>query len=150
MPFFNLMYYVHRWSQGIHQLEGFLQDILYNGIMQGTTRNYLVVLSGICLIARGPRKMLQLILYQKADPCSSCKLKWEILVNSAMGIKDSDICITKEPDRVVVYSDGISHDSVHETGTDNHNMTESYEYINETTEHHSSEESTKEYEVKEL
>lgn len=67
----------------------------------------------------------------------------------AMGIEDSDICIIKEPDRVVVYSDGISQDSGHETGTDNHNMTESYEHINETTEHHSSEESTKEYEVKE-
>jgi len=66
-----------------------------------------------------------------------------------MGIEDSDICIIKEPDRVVVYSDGISHDSGHETGTDNHNMTESYEHINETTEHHSSEESSKEYEVKE-
>lgn len=66
-----------------------------------------------------------------------------------MGIEDSDICIIKEPDRVVVYSDGISHDSGHETGTDNHNMTESYEHINEATEHHSSEESTKEYEVKE-
>lgn len=66
-----------------------------------------------------------------------------------MGIEDSDICIIKEPDRVIVYSDGISHDSIHENGTNNHNITESYEHINETTEHHSSEESTKEYEVKE-
>ncbi|XP_027365278.1 protein WVD2-like 3 isoform X2 [Abrus precatorius] len=66
-----------------------------------------------------------------------------------MGIEDTDICIIKEPDRVVVYSDGISHDLGHETGSDHHNITESYEQINETTEHHSSEESTKEYEVKE-
>ncbi|CAI8603089.1 unnamed protein product [Vicia faba] len=68
-----------------------------------------------------------------------------------MGIEDSDICVIKEPDHVVVYSDGVSHDSVHETGTDNndHNISEAYEHINETTEHHSSGESAKEYEVKE-
>lgn len=66
-----------------------------------------------------------------------------------MGIEETEICIIKEPDRVIVYSDGISHVSGHETGTDHHNITESYEHINETTEHHSSEESTKEYEVKE-
>ncbi|CAL5208238.1 unnamed protein product [Lathyrus oleraceus] len=67
-----------------------------------------------------------------------------------MGIEDSDICVIKEPDLVVVYSDGISHDSVHETGTDNnHDIAETYEHINETTEHHSSGESAKEYEVKE-
>ncbi|XP_025983059.1 protein WVD2-like 3-like isoform X1 [Glycine max] len=67
----------------------------------------------------------------------------------AMGVEDTDICIIKEPDHVVVYSDGISHDSGHEAGSDHHNITESYEQINETTEHHSSEESAKEYEVKE-
>jgi len=66
-----------------------------------------------------------------------------------MGIEDTDICIIKEPDHVVVYSDGIPHDSGHEAGGDHHNITESYEQINETTEHHSSEESAKEYEVKE-
>ncbi|XP_045808090.1 protein WVD2-like 3 [Trifolium pratense] len=66
-----------------------------------------------------------------------------------MEIEDSDICIIKEPDCVTVYSDGILHDSGHENGTVNHNITESYEHINETAEHHSSEESTKEYEVKE-
>jgi hypothetical protein len=71
------------------------------------------------------------------------------LLHSAMEIEDSDICIIKEPDCVTVYSDGILHDSGHETGTVNHNITESYEHINETAEHHSSEESTKEYEVKE-
>lgn len=71
------------------------------------------------------------------------------LLYSAMGIEDSDICIIKEPDRVIVYSDGISHDSRQGTETDHNNITESYEHINETTEHHSSEESTKEYEVKE-
>ncbi|XP_057732266.1 protein WVD2-like 3 isoform X1 [Arachis stenosperma] len=64
-----------------------------------------------------------------------------------MAIEDTEICVIKEPDRVVVYSDGISNDSGHEALTDN--ITESYEHINETNEHHSSEESTKEYEVKE-
>lgn len=66
-----------------------------------------------------------------------------------MGVEDTDICIIKEPDHVVVYSDGISHDSGNEAGAEHHNITESYEQINETTEHHSSEESAKEYEVKE-
>ncbi|CAJ1976477.1 unnamed protein product [Sphenostylis stenocarpa] len=70
-------------------------------------------------------------------------------VSSAMGIEDTDICIIKEPDHVVVYSDGISHDSGQEAGGDHHNITESYLQISETTEHHSSEESAKEYEVKE-
>ncbi|KAK7344027.1 hypothetical protein VNO77_13228 [Canavalia gladiata] len=79
----------------------------------------------------------------------SCIISFQIQLKIAMGIEDTDICIIKEPDRVVVYSDGISHDSGHETGSDHHNITESYEQINETTEHHSSEESTKEYEVKE-
>nr|KYP65467.1 hypothetical protein KK1_011703 [Cajanus cajan] len=66
-----------------------------------------------------------------------------------MVVEDTDICVIKEPDRVIVYSDDIPHDSGHETGSEQHNITESYEQINETTEHHSSEESTKEYEVKE-
>jgi len=66
-----------------------------------------------------------------------------------MGIEDTDICIIKEPDHVVVYSDDISHDSDNEAGGERHNITESYGQINETTEHHSSEESAKEYEVKE-
>ncbi|KAK7262615.1 hypothetical protein RJT34_30190 [Clitoria ternatea] len=66
-----------------------------------------------------------------------------------MGIKDTDIYIIKEPDHVVVYSDGISHDSGHETGNDHQNIAESYEQISETIKHHSSEENTKEYEVKE-
>lgn len=65
-----------------------------------------------------------------------------------MGTEDSDICIIKEPDSVIVYSDGISRDLGHESA-DHHNITESYEHFNENTEHHSSEESTKEYEVKE-
>ncbi|RDX74043.1 Protein WVD2-like 3, partial [Mucuna pruriens] len=72
-----------------------------------------------------------------------------IQLKIAMGIEDADICIIKEPDCVIVYSDGNPHDSGHETGSEHHNITESYEQINETTEHHSSEESTKEYEVKE-
>ncbi|XP_061371203.1 protein WVD2-like 3 [Gastrolobium bilobum] len=66
-----------------------------------------------------------------------------------MGIEDADICVIKEPDRVIIYSDDIPHDSGHETETDHQNITVSYEHINETTELHSSEESTKEYEVKE-
>ncbi|KAK7278457.1 hypothetical protein RJT34_23486 [Clitoria ternatea] len=79
----------------------------------------------------------------------SCIISFQIQLKIAMGIKDTDICIIKEPDRVVVYSDGISHDSGHETGNDHQNIAESYEQISETIEHHSSEESTKEYEVKE-
>ncbi|KAF7807001.1 protein WVD2-like 3 isoform X1 [Senna tora] len=67
----------------------------------------------------------------------------------AMDVEDTEVCVIKEPDRVLVYSSGISHDSSHENNTNHDNITESYEHIVEGTEHHSSEESTKEYEVKE-
>ncbi|XP_054820892.1 protein WVD2-like 3 isoform X2 [Prosopis cineraria] len=66
-----------------------------------------------------------------------------------MDIEDTDVCIIKEPDRVIVYSNETSHESGHENGANQHNITESYEPIVESAEHHSSEESTKEYEVKE-
>ncbi|KAJ7954768.1 protein WVD2-like 1 [Quillaja saponaria] len=63
-----------------------------------------------------------------------------------MGIDDTEACKVKEPERVIVY-DGVSHDSSHEI--DHHDVSESYEHINEGAELHSSEESTKEYEIKE-
>ncbi|XP_028762356.1 protein WVD2-like 3 isoform X2 [Neltuma alba] len=66
-----------------------------------------------------------------------------------MDVEDTDVCIIKEPDRVIVYSNGTSHEAGHENVAKHHNITESFEPIVESTEHHSSEESTKEYEVKE-
>ena len=66
-----------------------------------------------------------------------------------MDVEDTDVCIIKEPDHVIVYSNGTLHDSDHENGANNHNITESFEAIVESTEHHSSGESNKEYEVKE-
>lgn len=70
---------------------------------------------------------------------------------SAMGVEVTDICMDKEPDRVITYSNGVSHDSNHETAPNQHDGSESDEHINEGTEIQSSEESTeaKEYEVKE-
>ncbi|KAF7837526.1 protein WVD2-like 3 isoform X1 [Senna tora] len=65
-----------------------------------------------------------------------------------MGTEDTEIYITKEPDHFVVYSHGISHDLGHEIGANHLNVTDSFEHIDDGTEHHSSEESTKEYEVK--
>ncbi|KAJ9182225.1 hypothetical protein P3X46_006245 [Hevea brasiliensis] len=68
-----------------------------------------------------------------------------------MGVEVTDICTDKEPDCVIVYSNGVSHDSNHETVPNRHDVLESYEPINEVPEVHSSEESSeaKEYEVKE-
>ncbi|KAG6766196.1 hypothetical protein POTOM_030267 [Populus tomentosa] len=68
-----------------------------------------------------------------------------------MGIEVTDICMDKEPDCVIVYSNGVSHDQTHETVPHDHGVLESYEPINGVPELHSSEESTeaKEYEVKE-
>ncbi|KAG2728038.1 hypothetical protein I3843_01G182400 [Carya illinoinensis] len=68
-----------------------------------------------------------------------------------MGIEVPDICMDKEPDCVIVYSNGVSHDSNHETAPIHHDGSESYEHINEGPEIQSSEESTevKEYDVKE-
>jgi hypothetical protein len=70
---------------------------------------------------------------------------------SAMGIEVTDICMDKEPDCVIVYSNGVSHDLNHETAPNQHDGSESDEHINEGPEIQSSEESTeaKEYEVKE-
>ncbi|KAI4317964.1 hypothetical protein L6164_025784 [Bauhinia variegata] len=67
----------------------------------------------------------------------------------AMETVETEICIIKEPDRVIVYSNGNSNDLGDETGVDHDNISDFYEHINEGTEHHSSGESTKEYEVKE-
>jgi hypothetical protein len=68
-----------------------------------------------------------------------------------MGIEVTDICMDKESDSVIVYSNGVSHDQTHETVPHDHGVLESYEPINGVPELHSSEESTeaKEYEVKE-
>ncbi|CAK7327197.1 unnamed protein product [Dovyalis caffra] len=68
-----------------------------------------------------------------------------------MGIEVTDICMDKESDCVIIYSNGVSHDPTHETVPDDHGVLESYEPINGVPEIHSSEESTeaKEYEVKE-
>ncbi|KAF2313943.1 hypothetical protein GH714_020760 [Hevea brasiliensis] len=70
---------------------------------------------------------------------------------SAMGVEVTDICMDKEPDCVIVYSNGVSHDLNHETVPNHHDVLESYEPINGVPEVQSSEESSeaKEYEVKE-
>lgn len=70
-----------------------------------------------------------------------------------MGVEVTDICMDKEPDCVIVYSNGVSHDLDHETVPSHHDGLESYEPINGVPEPEvqSSEESpeAKEYEVKE-
>ncbi|KAJ9154204.1 hypothetical protein P3X46_027566 [Hevea brasiliensis] len=68
-----------------------------------------------------------------------------------MGVEVTDICMDKEPDCVIVYSNGVSHDLNHETVPNHHDVLESYEPINGVPEVQSSEESSeaKEYEVKE-
>lgn len=70
---------------------------------------------------------------------------------SAMGVDVTDICMDKEPDCVIVYANGVSHDSNHENVPNHHDVLESYEPINGVPEVQSSEESSeaKEYEVKE-
>ncbi|XP_038722341.1 protein WVD2-like 3 [Tripterygium wilfordii] len=67
-----------------------------------------------------------------------------------MGIEVTDICMDKEPD-CVVYSNGVSEDSSHETAPNHDGMLESYEHIDGDPELPSSEESAeiKKYEVKE-
>lgn len=47
-----------------------------------------------------------------------------------MGIEVTDICMDKEPDLVVLYSNGASHDSDHESFP-NHSDPESYEHVHE-------------------
>lgn len=81
--------------------------------------------------------------------CSLTNSIMTFLYYSAMDLEDTEVCVIKEPDCVIVYSNGISHDSGHENITNEHNITDAYDHIVEATEHHSSEESTKEYEVKE-
>ncbi|KAJ6431260.1 hypothetical protein OIU84_018696 [Salix udensis] len=68
-----------------------------------------------------------------------------------MGIEVTDICMDKEPNCVIVYSNGVSRDPTHETVPDDHGVLESYEPIDGVPELHSSEESAeaKEYEMKE-
>ncbi|KAJ8764578.1 hypothetical protein K2173_006450 [Erythroxylum novogranatense] len=68
-----------------------------------------------------------------------------------MGIEVNDICMDKEPDRVIVYSSDVSHNSSDENVSNHHGVLESYEPINGDPEFQSSEEGTeaKEYEVKE-
>ncbi|KAK9289149.1 hypothetical protein L1049_017622 [Liquidambar formosana] len=68
-----------------------------------------------------------------------------------MGIEVTDICMDKEPDRVIFYSNGVSNDSSHGTAPIHHDVVESYEHINGDPELPTLEESTdvKEYEVKE-
>jgi hypothetical protein len=70
---------------------------------------------------------------------------------SAMGIEVTDICMDKEPDSVIIYSNGIANDSNHETAPNHRDGADSFDHINEGPEIQSSEESTeaKEYEVKE-
>ncbi|XP_065863147.1 protein WVD2-like 3 [Euphorbia lathyris] len=68
-----------------------------------------------------------------------------------MGIEVSDICMDKEPDCVIVYSNGVLDDPNLEADTSHHDVLEPYEPINGVSELQSSEESSeiKEYEVKE-
>uniref|UniRef100_A0A2N9F0I5 TPX2 C-terminal domain-containing protein n=1 Tax=Fagus sylvatica TaxID=28930 RepID=A0A2N9F0I5_FAGSY len=68
-----------------------------------------------------------------------------------MGIEVTDICMDKEPDSVIIYSNGIANDSNHETAPNHRDGADSFDHINEGPEIQSSEESTeaKEYEVKE-
>ncbi|KAB5537612.1 hypothetical protein DKX38_015145 [Salix brachista] len=72
-------------------------------------------------------------------------------IKGEMGIEVTDICMDKEPNCVIVYSNGVSRDPTHETVPDDHGVLESYEPIDGVPELHSSEESTeaKEYEMKE-
>lgn len=68
-----------------------------------------------------------------------------------MGIEVTDICMDKESECVIVYSEGLSHDSNHERIPSDHAISESYEHINGDREPQNLEESieVKEYEVKE-
>lgn len=68
-----------------------------------------------------------------------------------MGIEVTDICMDKEPDSVIIYSNGIANDLNHETAPNHRDGADSFDHINEGPEIQSSEESTeaKEYEVKE-
>lgn len=68
-----------------------------------------------------------------------------------MGIEVTDVCMDKEADCVLVYSNGVSHDSDHETIPNHHDVAGSFEHVDADSQLESVEESTevKEYEVKE-
>ncbi|KAI8002719.1 Protein WVD2-like 3 [Camellia lanceoleosa] len=69
----------------------------------------------------------------------------------AMGMVVTDICMDKEPDCVIIYSNGVSHDLNHETTPCDHDVAKSYERINGDPEPQVLEENAevKEFEVKE-
>ncbi|KAK0607800.1 hypothetical protein LWI29_020757 [Acer saccharum] len=69
----------------------------------------------------------------------------------AMGIEVTDVCMDKEADCVIVYSNGVSPDSDHETIPNHNDLEGSYEHVDGNPELQSGEESTevKEYVVKE-
>ncbi|XP_052191562.1 protein WVD2-like 3 [Diospyros lotus] len=68
-----------------------------------------------------------------------------------MGMEVTDVCLDKEPDCVIIYSNGISHDPNHETTPSNHDVAELYEHIDGDPEPQALEENAevKEYEIKE-
>lgn len=70
---------------------------------------------------------------------------------SAMGMEVTDICMDNEPNCVMIYSNGVSCDSSHETAPIHHDFAESYKHINGDPEPQILEEKVegKEYEVKE-
>ncbi|KAL5784781.1 hypothetical protein ACOSQ2_007173 [Xanthoceras sorbifolium] len=68
-----------------------------------------------------------------------------------MGIEVADVCMDKEADCVIVYSNGVSHDSDHETFLNHTDLEGSYEHVDGDPALQNGEESpeVKEYEVKE-
>ncbi|XP_002284360.1 protein WVD2-like 3 isoform X1 [Vitis vinifera] len=68
-----------------------------------------------------------------------------------MGMEVTDICMDNEPNCVMIYSNGVSCDSSHETAPIHHDFAESYKHINGDPEPQILEEKVegKEYEVKE-
>lgn len=68
-----------------------------------------------------------------------------------MGIEVTDVCMDKEADCVIVYSNGVSHDSDHETIPNHHDVAGPFEHVDGDPQLQSLVESTevKEYEVKE-
>lgn len=68
-----------------------------------------------------------------------------------MGIEVTDVCMDKEADCVIVYSNGVSHDSDHETIPNHHDVAGPFEHFDGDPQLQSLVESTevKEYEVKE-
>lgn len=68
-----------------------------------------------------------------------------------MEIEGTDVCMDKEPDRVITYSSGVSNDSSHEDSLNHQDVMESFGEINGDHDTNNSEEGSeaKEYEVKE-